>query len=451
MKTDMLTIARLFLCMMDTYMLYRFFKSMFPVRIGKKSLVLFYVGITLLIFFENTLVNTKLNLMLIPLIYLGFVLSSFKISVVSGTIYTVIFYVIFAGGKEVAFELLLRLLNARSTTYIAPWFTSGGIHFLQLEYLFGYLFLLYIERFTKKLEVSQNSGYAWHMLIMPVSSLLILISLLYIEFPANHFIQMVMCGGAFLMYFSNAAIFIVLAKFTTIMNQIKCEELYQMKQTMEDEQYQNIAKLNERYRCYIHDIRSYLRNIRILALQEEHQSIVTMIDDLEGEITEEVGGYIYSGNKILNAILSEHRIKAKNEDIELSIFVEKFLSVDFISEADMISMFGNVLNNALEAAAKCKAGERRVDVKLFMGTQYMLVLYIENTFAMKAFREGERFLTTKKDAQFHGLGIGIVKKLAEKYGGTLCLEEKENTFVTTLTISLDGKNLKPHDSANSGS
>lgn len=44
-------------------------------------------------------------------------------------------------------------------------------------------------------------------------------------------------------------------------------------------------------------------------------------------------------------------------------------------------------------------------------------------------------MTTKKEKQFHGMGIGIVKRLAEKYGGTLMLEEKGSNFITTLIIS----------------
>lgn len=440
MRTDMITFARLFLCMMDTYMLYRFFKSMFPVRIGKTRLVLYYVGITLLIFFENALVNPKLNLIMIPLFYLVYVSVSFKISIANRIVYTIIFYEVFVSGKEVAFELLLRQLESRSASHIMPFFTTVGIEFLLVEYLFSFLFLLYIERFTKKLEISESRGFAWYLLIVPTSSMFVLISLLHIDIPESYLVQGLICGSAFLMYFSNAVIFIVLAKYTIMMNQMKYEELYNVKRILEDEQYQSIVKLNERYRCYMHDIGTYLRNIRMLALQKENQSIVEIIDELEGEIREESNKEIYNGNKVLNAVLSECRMKAKKEEIDILIFVEKFLKVNFISDADMISMFGNLLDNALEAAVKCEKGKRKVDVKLFMGNPYILVLYIENTFVETVLRNEDIFLTTKKNIHFHGIGIGIVKKLAEKYGGTLCLEEEENKFKTTLTVSKYGNN-----------
>ena len=59
----------------------------------------------------------------------------------------------------------------------------------------------------------------------------------------------------------------------------------------------------------------------------------------------------------------------------------------------------------------------------------------KNSFLVSVQWEGEELLTTKKEKQFHGMGIGIVKRLAEKYGGTLMLEEKGSNFITTLIIS----------------
>ena len=204
---------------------------------------------------------------------------------------------------------------------------------------------------------------------------------------------------------------------------------------MEDDKFQNIASLHKLYRDYIHDIHLYLRQIRVFASNKQHKKIIEIVDKLEGEI--QMGGHniIYNTNEVLNTILAEYVLEAQNKGIELSVFVEDCLNVDFISDADMISMFGNLLNNALEATAKCEAGHRKADVKLFMGNQYMLVLYIKNSFLVSVQWEGEELLTTKKEKQFHGMGIGIVKRLAEKYGGTLMLEEKGSNFITTLIIS----------------
>ena len=63
----------------------------------------------------------------------------------------------------------------------------------------------------------------------------------------------------------------------------------------------------------------------------------------------------------------------------------------------------------------------------------MFVCYIEHSYD-RVLREAEGFASTKQEAG-HGLGIGIVRRLAEKYGGSVTMETSENKFVTILTLS----------------
>ncbi|WP_077610637.1 sensor histidine kinase [Clostridium sp. Marseille-P2415] len=435
MGNELFTVSRLFFCGIDVYMLYRFFKAIFQEKWKGKKRVLSSLIITLIIFFENSIGSMPLNFVTVPLVFYIYVILSFNISFSNGIAYTIIYFAIFAGGKEVSFELLYRLLSGILPFYIPPWFTSGGIYFLLIEYLAGFLFLLYIEKFIKKLKISNNNNFSWYLLIVPAVSLMISSSFLYIDFPDSIIMQIFMCGGAFLLFFANAAIFVILERYTEVMNKVKYAELYTVKRDMENEHFQNILKINERYQCYIHDINAYFNSFRVLALNDENKKIVEIIDELSGKIQRETSNVIYSGNPVLNAILTERVSKAKEKGIKLSLFIEKFLKIDFISDADMISMLGNILDNALEAAAKCSPEERRVDVKLFMGNNYFLIFHIENSYAVAVKKEGSRLLSTKADSRHHGLGIGIVMTLAEKYGGTLNLEEKDDMFVTTLTIS----------------
>jgi signal transduction histidine kinase len=435
MGNELLSVSRLFFCAADVYMLYRFFSTMFKKKHANKINMIFSLSLIFLTFFVNSFGLSWLNLITLPLFYYIYVVLIFQISLTNGIAYTVIFYVLFAGGKEMSFEILYRLLTNLLPFYIPPWFTSGGLYFLLIEYFVGFLFLIYIEKFTRKIEISNNNNFSWYLLIVPIFSLIISINFLYLDFPESRFMQIFMCGGAFLLFFTNAAIFIILEKYTGVLNKVKYTELYTVKRDMENEHFQNILKINERYRCYMHDINAYFNSLRILASNGDNEKIIEIIDELKGDFHKDTSIVIYSGSPVLNAILTERVSKAKEAGIELSLFVEKFLKIDFVSDADMISMLGNLMDNALEAAAKCSPDNRRVDVKLFMGTNYFLIFHIENSFAELARKEGARLLSTKADPKHHGLGIGIVATLAEKYGGSLNLEEKGGLFVTTLTIS----------------
>ncbi len=438
MNQVIVTVAKYLFCVGDLIMLYCFFRAMFRPRYDGPRLTAWFLLVSALEFWENSFHLSWLNLLMLPFLCFLFVIVAFRISVRNGVAYTLVFYAIFAGG-EAASELPYRFLEANFSVPIAPWFTCEGLFYTGIDYVLRFLFLWFIGRYTKGLEVDRDRAFSWYLLIIPTASMTVLSCFAYIDFPESILLQGMMCCGAILLYLSNAAIFIILERYTGILNRIKYEEMYQIRQTMEDDKFRNIEKLNENYRCYMHDMHSYLGNLRMLALDGENQKIVSIIDDMEGSIEHETKGIMYCGHKVLNAILSERSARAKSKKIRMDIFVEKFLDLDFISDTDMISMFGNLLDNALEAAERCEEGKRHVSVKIFMGNQYMLVLYIENRFRTAAARSGERLLSTKEDTSIHGLGIGIVQKLAEKYGGALSLKEKDDLFTAVLSVSVSKK------------
>jgi hypothetical protein len=415
-------------------MLNSFFAAIYPYKASIKKRYVCGILVTLIIFIINAIESSVLNFTTVPIVYYFFVLVLFKVSLTNGIAYTIIYFA-FVGGREVLFELLYRLIIHNVPFLIPPWFTTGGVYFLVVEYFLGFLFLLYIEKYIRKINISNNNVFSWYLLIVPILSLMISSCFVYMDFPKPVAVQIFMCSGAVLLYFSNAAIFIILEKYTDMMNKIKYAELYTVKRDMESEHFQNILKINDHYRCFMHDVHSYFNSFRLLALNGENNKIVEIIDELKGRIQQETNIAIYSSNPVFNAILSERVSKAKELEVELLLFVEKNINLDFISDADMISLFGNLLDNAIEAAEKCEIGKRNVNIKIFMGTNYFLIFHIENSFCVKVKKVGDKLMTSKNDSKHHGLGIGIVMSLAEKYGGSLNLIQKDDKFLTTLAVS----------------
>lgn len=434
MKSEMFSWIRYIFCLLDIYTLYRFFRAMFEVKARKKKVMLYLFFAALCIFATNMYGNTVVNLMVSPIITFLFVWLVYRISMVNGIIYSIIFFAIFAGG-EVVGVIFVQFLSIYLPMSAEPWYRTDGIYFLWFLYAFRFAELFLIEKFVKKLGIEKRNDYAWYLLILPVSSIVILSSFLYMDFPAQTFLQILMCVAAFLVHFSNIFIFLILAKVTSLIQKERDEELHSMKQTMEGKQIERVSRLNEKYRNYMHDIHNYFGNIRMLALKGETQKIVHIINAVEGELQEDIGGTFYCGNEVLNAILEDKKIKAEKVDIDFQIQIERFLNLDFLSEADTVSLFGNLLDNAIEAAARCEETNRIVKFRIYMGNTYMLVADIENTFCIQAKREGESLVSTKREEGIHGLGMNIVKKLAEKYGGSLEWEEEENIFRCILSLS----------------
>lgn len=436
MSAERLVPVYYLLCLADICMLHCFFASMFQSRYNGWKLYLCIGSVSFCAFLENSFALSWLNLICLPIICFLYVLLQFRVSVRNGVIYTLIFYVLFAGG-EVTCYICHRFLGERFCLPQVSWMTGTGTPVLLFDYFLRFLFLLLIVKYIKKIDINRNQSIAWYLLIMPAVSILILTVFMYMEFPKKPLMQMLICIGAVLLYLSNVIIFMILERYLDVMNQLKREEVYKIKQELAGDNLQNMIKMNENYRSFIHDIHRYLRQLRLLASEERNREIISIINEMEGEMEEDSKKRIFSGHHVLNAILVERNEYALKKGIKLDIFLENFLPVNFITDADMISMFGNLLDNALEAAEKCEEGKRFVSAKFFMGNPYLFMLRMENTFTGEIKYNGDKMRTTKDNEEEHGMGVGIVRKLVKKYKGTLNLEVRGDHFYTMLTINVN--------------
>ncbi len=119
----------------------------------------------------------------------------------------------------------------------------------------------------------------------------------------------------------------------------------------------------------------------------------------------------------------------------MDIFVEPGVSFHSVSTLDLISILGNLLDNAIEATSQCE-NNRRIKVRIYMAQGgHICVTKITNPFCGILSKQGEDFLTTKADKTMHGIGLKSVKKIVKKYGGILDIQTENQYFTTILIIS----------------
>lgn len=423
------------LCILEIYMLNIFLSAIFLKRLSRRRWFVCFIVAACIQYSINRLGMPSLKFVAVPVLHFVFSMLVFEITARKAFVYTAIYYIVFACGRETAFEMLYRLLVETVPRLEIVLSFADRTFFYLLEYLLSFLFLLYLRKYMKEIEIRETGSFEWYLLVMPVSSVLILVSFIYMDFPNEKYLQILMCCGAFLLYFSNAVIFIILAHFTQAMNRIRVAKLSLLKKDMEKENFENIIKVNDVYRKYMHDVHQYFYQFKSLASSGENGAIIDIIDGWENNLKREESNRLYTGSAVVNSLLSRCFDNAKEKQIEIDIFVEDALDLDFIQDVDKISMFGNLLDNAVEAAEECEEGSRKINIKMFMGSKYFLVFKIENTWTKKLRRDGKKLLSTKKDSGNHGLGIGISRELVQKYGGSLELEEQGDWFIATLTIA----------------
>ena len=141
-------------------------------------------------------------------------------------------------------------------------------------------------------------------------------------------------------------------------------------------------------------------------------------------------------NPAADALLHYYRTRALREGIavELDVGLPPGLPVP---DADLGVLFGNCLENALEACMRQEAGEARY-IRLKAGVvQSSLVVVVRNSHNQKLRYRGRRLLSSKRaDAQ--GIGLESITALAARYGGEASFNPDGTDFVSRIILPLGG-------------
>ena len=106
-----------------------------------------------------------------------------------------------------------------------------------------------------------------------------------------------------------------------------------------------------------------------------------------------------------------------------------------MEDHDIYSLFGNMLDNAINAVEQLAApDERLIGLTVSALDGGMLLIHEENFFAGRlAFQDGLP-QTTQADRFGHGYGMKSMQLLVKKYGGTMQLHAQGHIFSLDILI-----------------
>lgn len=116
--------------------------------------------------------------------------------------------------------------------------------------------------------------------------------------------------------------------------------------------------------------------------------------------------YYRTGNPYLDVIIRDKAKTAREKQIDFTAILH-FADGSFLDPLDISTIFGNALDNAIEASEKLAVSRRVVSVKA-RRIHDMLVIAVENNALPDADASGK---TTKEDALFHGFGLSNILSL----------------------------------------
>lgn len=209
------------------------------------------------------------------------------------------------------------------------------------------------------------------------------------------------------------------------------DRIFQIQQ-MEAKQYQLYKENIELINIKCHDLRHQIRNLK---KQDNSSLSEEVLTNLENEIRI-YDTRVKSGNESLDFLLQEKSLFCnKNQIIFNCILDGKLLS--FMKPSDMYSLFGNILDNAIESCLKIEnVNERTITIKIHKAPGGVIVSERNPYVGEIRFSNGLP-ITTKEDKLYHGYGMKSIKMITSIYNGTMSIKTDNHFFALTIYFPIE--------------
>lgn len=174
-----------------------------------------------------------------------------------------------------------------------------------------------------------------------------------------------------------------------------------------------------------HDIRHKLEDYHLPITDDEEKELKDLIRIYDQTYR--------TGSQTLDVLLADRALLCEKDHIQLS-FLGDGSCLKFLTEADVYSLLGNALGNAVEAARRVEEEKRQISM-IIRNSGDLVSISVTNYFQGQLHFEEDLPVTTQPDAEdFHGYGMKSMQAIAQKYGGKLKVKAENGVFKLTIWL-----------------
>lgn len=311
----------------------------------------------------------------------------------------------------------------------------GDPHFAVMSILCTcvYIPLIYSASFLLKKVLKPNRISLWYLLLLPIplsQTVLIIMSLRLITVSEQPGSAYIFVGAGTMLCIAADLCFLLctsrIRKADIMQEQLKAVQNQLNTQVSYYHQMQeNILSIN-RIR---HDLNNQLQAAYYLMEQGKHDQVRQQLNLLQESIISRVGPR-YSGNLMVDAVLSEKAKVCREKGIQLNISAVIPATLP-IENVHLCSVFSNLLDNAIHGAAACASADREIEICSSIHGNYLAV-QCRNTAA----DDTDSHKKTNDLLRKHGLGLEIMDYLAKQYDGSLETHYDDGIFCASILLRL---------------
>ena len=214
----------------------------------------------------------------------------------------------------------------------------------------------------------------------------------------------------------------------------------------QSEQEEQIGILHQLWRQDRAQFESVKANMDVINMK--CHDLKHILDKIEGKLTGEEAASlreaiqfydanIKTGNEVLDVVLCEKAMTCQKSGISFSCMADGE-KLDFLTPVQTYTLFGNIIDNAVEAVKPLPLEERVISLSCREEGD-VLVIEESNYFSGGLKLDHGLPATSKGDSSRHGFGTKSIQYIAAQHGGTMDIRVADNMFFLTIRFPL-GKN-----------
>ena len=287
-----------------------------------------------------------------------------------------------------------------------------------------------ILRLKYKNRTVHNSASYWLMFFLTfvtsAATVLLIFELTYRTEKAKMYNFSVICSYGLLF-----SAFFVLYLYEHLSKQeetIRVQQQYEQNLKMELRHFDEMAVAQRQLKKFKHDFKNYVIGLGAYIDQNNVPGASEYLDSMKEKFAPG-NTIIETGNPALDAMLSTKKAVADSKNIDFNTRIQIPENLN-INSADLCVIFGNALDNAIEACERTKRADAVIDLDI---TYNANVLYcrIINTSPLP---EENKRKTSKTDKFNHGFGLENIKTALSKYRSEPAITHFGDKFTLSFIV-----------------
>lgn len=195
---------------------------------------------------------------------------------------------------------------------------------------------------------------------------------------------------------------------------------------------QALSQAHQEQRQLTHDFNNHMLAIEQLADEGDLNKLTKYVAGISQRVAA-VSTVVKSNNAIVDAVLNQKYLAAKNKGVQVEFLVGDLAGLPFADE-DLVAVLSNLMDNAIKASAQAPEGQQQIRVKFTNDSESGVLLSVKNTTAGPVRVIDNEVVSESPRTLNHGYGINNIKNVLAAYNCEYLFSYENGWFQFTLLL-----------------